>query len=205
MTPNEISNIFDQSLSKLATTHALLFSSSCCDRAVPNAVAYAHATNHIDAAVLTHTMEEVWQFLSKVRPMLDAVVLKEACREQYPPNEDPLPLAGAAADAVQMIDLLMSQVLDGRVYHCGEIAEWAHATIEAYLLATTDQVVGPDHIVQSGLMQAELTKQAASLRWLTDHPHLDSESIARFRGLFRDPGASNLGIRIATTRSPSPE
>ena len=124
---------FGRDLRFLSAWHCLAFNASCCERAVVNFEMYAREMPTVDSSAVWQTLDEVWEFIGGRRDALDVGVLRAACEQQLPQSSDNRPLASAAADAVQMLDLLQHQATDPRPEISGQIAEWAEATMDSYL------------------------------------------------------------------------
>jgi hypothetical protein len=169
MTFDDFLPILEGDLASLTPCHRLLFSASCCARALPNLVAYARASNAIDPDAAMTALDEVWKFLKSEHDSPDTHVFKEACTEQLPPGTDPSPLATAAEEAIQMITLLLDQLTYAQPRLSREIASWAQATIDSYVQMGPLQIKDLKLIPNSALMQRELNKQTRDLDWLKAH------------------------------------
>jgi hypothetical protein len=181
MTFDEFLPVLEEELDALSPLHRLAFSAACCERATPNLEAYAGQTGVVDAAAVRQALNETWDFASGTRPNLDVEALRQGCREQLPPPLDNHLLASAAADAIQMVDLLLQQAADPRASLSREIAGWAEASVDGYLQTGPPSIADLPRLPLAPLMQRELRRQVADLDWLKGERTLRPGSLASLR------------------------
>jgi uncharacterized protein YjaG (DUF416 family) len=191
MTADDFLSRLEQDLGTMSVKHQLAFSAACCERAICNLENYAKEVGTINASAVRQALDEVWEFIGNLR-QLDVPVLREACRSQMPPANDNHPLAAAAADTIQMVDLLLEQVMDARPALSGEIAGWAQATIDCYLQVGPLRIHDLAMIQASELMQLEIRRQSEDLQRLKPMSELNNANLAVFRTHAVVEG-SNLG------------
>lgn len=182
-------------LRNVSARHRVAFSAACCERAVANFESYAKDANVRDSGAVRQTLDETWAFISHQRAVLDVLVLREACETQLPPTRDNHALASAAADAIQMLDLLLQQVTDPQAELSARIAGWAQASIDGYLQMGSSRVSDLDALESADLMQRELSRQAADLEWLKNQLTLDSSALEFLRSRAAADGASLAAAR----------
>jgi uncharacterized protein YjaG (DUF416 family) len=183
-------------LGNMSARHRVAFSAACCERAVANFESYAKDTNVADSGAVRRALDEIWLFISHRRAVLDVVVLREACEAQLPPTRDNHALASAAAESIQMLDLLLQQVTDPQAELSLRIAGWAQASIDGYLQMGSLRVSALDALESADLMQRELSRQAADLEWLKNQRTLDSSALGFLRSRAAADGASLAGARL---------
>ncbi len=183
----------EHELARLTPAHRLVFSAACCERAIRNFEIYARTTVSRDGAAVRQVLDEIWDHIVGIRATLDVEVLRQVCVEQVPPAHDQHPLASAAADAVQMVDLLLEQVMDPRPGLSREIAQWAEATIDGHLQTAEGTNTNLELIPMATLMQRELSRQGEDLDWLKNECSFDKPAILGRRKRYSD-GPGNLGF-----------
>jgi uncharacterized protein YjaG (DUF416 family) len=190
MTFKEFLPRLDQDLRSMSARHCLAFSAACCERAVANFEMYAREMPTLDSSAVRQTLDEVWEFIGGRRDALDVVVLQTACEQQLPPSSDNHPLVSAAADAIQMLDLLLNEAATPRPEISCQIAGWAVASIDCYLQVGPSPVGDLDKIATAELMQQELLRQSSDLDFLKRESILDAAKVSHLRSKAQATGSS---------------
>jgi uncharacterized protein YjaG (DUF416 family) len=190
MTLEEFLPRLERELERLSPSHRLVFSASCCQRALPNLNVYARQTRSIDLATVRQVLEEVWEFTEGTRPVLHVVQLREACEDQLPPNPDDHILAGVASDTIQMVGLVLQQASDPQARLSKEIADWGLSVVDGYLQIGPKSIEDLQMRSSHPLMQRELGRQELDLDWLKSQRALNRENIEKLRSRAISDGGS---------------
>jgi uncharacterized protein len=179
-------------LRTLFLAHWRAFAASCCERLLPNYLAFNVLEQWGEPAVLTGTLDEIWASL-ETNEISDsrAVQMIRQCGDQAPDaDEFRSAFSVLAIDAVQALIEALQLYVEARPSTLITISETAIGTIDQYLGVVGDPRPGEsssvsDELIRwisnSPLLLAEIQKQNDDIAALSSHPNLDRGFIERLR------------------------
>lgn len=187
-------------LSKLGRLHQLAFGASCCERLLPNYVAFREDTGWGDLGPIRTALDKTWKHLfggsltsERTRDLI------ESCEQVTPASDDFESLyVTAAQDACFAVCSLLDYVLDVGTDKIVRAATYATDSVDLYVqesegLLSSDPSL-EQKILNHPLMQRELEKQDQDISTLSKRPFLDIEFLEEFRASWDNRGKSNLNL-----------
>jgi len=180
-----------QSLDKLSSKYRTVFAASCCERLIPNYVAFSIMDNWGPPDVLENALEFVWVSLQV--PRLDAQhvrALIQACQKIIPDTEDFTSLfSGAALNAAAAVCYTLMCLEDGKLEHAVYAGRLAIETIESYLHTVNKPSLAvsfhdptfSEWLDQAPLFISEMDLQRKTIQSLQSYPALDKAFLDAIR------------------------
>jgi uncharacterized protein YjaG (DUF416 family) len=186
-------------LSTLPFWHRLAFAASCCERMLPNYVAFHRMERWGDPAPLEQGLDYLWRCTLTHDPNpLVVHRLIAACEAVVPDTEDfESVFCSLALDAANSVILGLEACGGDDVARAVEIAESSVNGIIRYLERVNDPVAVPHlvmdqstytYVLASPLLRAELDKQRRDLAALAACQRLDAHVIDQMRAESRETG-----------------
>ncbi|WP_179958294.1 DUF416 family protein [Chitinimonas arctica] len=157
-------------LTKLDGNRQLAFGAFCCERLVPNYIAFQQDTDWGDFSSLRKALDIVWKFLSgesvSVQEIKNAT---QACELAAPSSDDFASLyVSSAQDACFSVCSLLDHLRENNVGRIVQAATYATDSVDLYIqeiegLAPSDLLLD-NKILVHPLMQRELTQQQEDLK-----------------------------------------
>jgi len=191
--------VFDESeleteLSAASDDGRVAFGLLCCERMIPNYVAFSEQSVWGDPAVLRKALDACWESLIDGSAEIDWTTLKAQCDESAPDTEEfQTILVSSALDAAVATATLIDLLKTRDVEHAVSIASLARDTVDMYVQELEDMPPNaPDleeRIRLHGLMQNELQAQQDDLARISGM--FDKQLL---RDEFRNKGKSNIAV-----------
>lgn len=186
-------------LSTLPFWHRLAFAASCCERMLPNYVAFHRMERWGDPAPLEQGLDYLWRCtLTHDANPLVVHRLIAACEPVVPDTEDfESVFCSLALDAANSVLLGLEACVGDDVERLAEIAELCVDGIIRYLERVNDPIAVPHlvldqstytYVLASPLLRAELDKQRRDLAALAVCQRLDAHIIDQMRAESRETG-----------------
>ena len=187
-------------LAKLPSLHQVAFAASCCERLLPNYLAFCTMEQWGKPVFLKQMLGTIWDYLEG--QTFDSQQLSEwttIIREVIPHTEDFFSLfVSVALRAATSIIYTLDCCLDRETNKVGMIADYAIGTLYQYLVCINDPEteghIDDDnlykYVMDAPLMQAELKKQQDDLQLLHSQQELTTPFLRQMRH-----ASSNLGIQ----------
>lgn len=186
-------------LSTLPFRHRLAFAASCCERMLPNYVAFHRMERWGDPAPLERGLDYLWRCTLTYDP--DPLVVHRliaACEPVVPDTEAfESVFCSLALDAANSVLLGLEACVGDDVERIAEIAELSVDGIVGYLQLVNDPIAVPHlvrdqstytYVLASPLLRAELDKQRRDLAALAVCQRLDAHIIDQMRAESRETG-----------------
>jgi uncharacterized protein YjaG (DUF416 family) len=191
-----------QRLELLPNRDCIVFGLSCCERMLPNYVAFKQKSNWGDEYSLRNALDELWKHIEG-QP-IDETTAKRMianCENAAPDADDfSLVLTGPAQEACFSICCVLDYVQQENRERIAQASAFAIDTLDGYIQELLDGFPTTARAVQYSpereerirlhpLMQRELARQEADLKLLATHPDLKL-----LKSQWRAPAKSNLDL-----------
>lgn len=162
-------------LGNLSNDAQLCFGILCCERLLPNYLAFMHETGWGDIAILRRTLDELWNHLiNEDMSNLEVKALIQECERNAPDSDnfDSL-LTAAAQDAVFATCSLLDYILTGDTERVAQASSYSIDSIDLYVQeiesipANSSDI--EDLIRGHVLMQEEIHRQQDDLRFIENN------------------------------------
>jgi uncharacterized protein YjaG (DUF416 family) len=187
-------------LKALPTGHRTAFAASCCERMLPNYLAFSRVEGWGRPETLREALDEVWAILGG-RPAEEERIrsLVETCVELAPDTEEFQSLfVSAAGDAAAAVAYTLESCLDGDAGRAATVGRLSTETLYQYLTRVNDPLTGvhvsdadfEEQMLKAPLMLAELDKQDRDLQLLQTQDTLTPALLKQLRD-----SSTSAGIR----------
>lgn len=189
-------------LEVLPSRSRIAFGLSCCERMLPNYVAFKQEVNWGDERPLRKTLDESWKHLEgQTMNEITAKRLIEECEKVTPDADDfSVLLVGPAQEACFSICCVLDYVLQGNPERIAQASAFAIDTLDGYVQELLDGFPNiargvpysperEERIRLHPLMQRELARQDADLNLLATNPDFGS-----LKTQWRAPAKSNIDL-----------
>jgi uncharacterized protein YjaG (DUF416 family) len=197
----EESNMIVQ-LQSLPLKSRVAFAASCCERLVPNYLAFSRMESWGDYEFLRKSLDEVWAWLDGVSFTEQHFrELAETCTNLAPDTEEFSTLfVSAAGDAVAAVVYTLECCLDGDEKKAAIVRGLTTETIYMYLVRVNDPNVEAhlsdpafdEQMLHAPLMEAEKRKLQQDIDLLERNPTLNSTVLADLRNSSAKAGIQPL-------------
>lgn len=187
-------------LKELDSERQLTFGALCCERLVPNYLAFQQDAGWGDITSVQKGLDCVWTFLQG--QTLSSQDIKNAtmyCESATPDSDDFASLyVTSAQDVCFAICALLDYLLENDVDRIVQAATYATDSVDLYVqeidnIAPTDPQL-EQKILTHWLMQRELRQQEEDLRAIECAPSLSQEFFTQRKSSWSDNGKSNLDL-----------
>lgn len=173
----------------LSCEQQLTFGALCCERLIPNYLAFQNDTNWGDVTALRNSLDLVWKALGD-HVIADGELSKaiSSCEAVVPYSENfSSPFVTAAQDACFSICSLLDYLLKPDVDKIVQVATYSTDSVDLYIqelvhLSPTDPFL-EERILSHQLMQRELARQDTDLHTIESSPSLPHMLLKMRRGL----------------------
>lgn len=182
-------------INSLPPNERLAFAAACCERLLPNYLAFKNDVGWGDEKPLRNALDRVWEYASGAVIIPDDVrALLPVCESVTPDADDfQVLLTGPAQDAVFAICNTLDYLLNGNTASLAECSAHAIDTVDLYVQETEN--IPPQssdlesRIREHHLMQREIQRQCDDLSQLRQ-----SQSIDEIRERCLATTKSNIGM-----------
>lgn len=187
-------------LKQLRDKQQLAFGASCCDRLLPNYLAFQNDTGWGDIEPLQKALDLVWSFLEGQSYSADNIrQLAALCENVAPDSEDFTSLyVSFAQDACFAICGLLDFLLVSDARKIVQAATYAMSSVDLYVQEIENmESNAPDleqKILAHPLMQRELKKQREDFENIAQAPILNADFLVHLRNSWGNSGKSNLDL-----------
>jgi len=189
-------------LEALPSRNCVAFGLSCCERMLPNYLAFKRKVKWGDERPLQQALDELWKYVEgQVLDESTAKRLLAACEVVAPDSDDFSELlTGAAQEACFSICCILEYLLHGDVEQIAQVSSFAIDTLDLYISALLDgfstaaravpyNPEREERIRLHPLMQRELARQDADLKLLANNP-----DFSLLKPQWRAPEKSNIDL-----------
>jgi uncharacterized protein len=187
-------------LLKLRKEQQLLFGTLCCERLLPNYMAFQRDAGAGDSGALRKSLDLIWLVLEQGQlAREDAEGAISACESAAPNSDDFSSLyVTAAQDACFAVCCLLDFLLEADVKRIVQAATYATDSVDLYV----QEIEGYDpqdasleqKILSHSLMQKELANQESDLKWLEDADEISQDIVSSLRQARSFSEKGNLGV-----------
>lgn len=187
-------------LAQLSTERQLAFGAACCERLLPNYVAFQQDSSFGEVAPVRKALDLVWASLEG--RSFSAGEVEEAtivCESAAPSSEDSSSLfVTAAQDACFAICSLLDFLHGCDVDKIVQVATYATDSIDLYVQETENLSPNDPHldgrILAHHLMQRELRQQDIDFEAVKQARLVNHEFLVELKSLWNNDGRSNLDL-----------
>lgn len=197
---NELITLTEKLIQSLDVSQAIMFGCCCCERLIPNFIAYSVDSGENSASeFLSNTTSLLWKSFPEcdfTKLYLDSHV-KDLLAIQV--DETSIsPYVGLAADSLQSVWHLLNYILDRNKVHILKISTVARESVEEWVRRTTTRydlrpakqrrdeelkkILGIVDRVDRGL-EAIKVRLAKEKQWMNNHPFLKAEVLKQVSDL----------------------
>lgn len=187
-------------LLKLSNEQQLLFGMLCCERLLPNYIAFQRDTGTGDSGALRKSLDLIWLVLEQGQPAReDTEAAISACESAAPNSDDFSSLyVTSAQDACFAVCCLLDFLLETDVKKIVQAATYATDSVDLYV----QEIEGHDpqdasleqKILSHSLMQKELANQESDLKWLEYADEISQDLVSSLRQARSLSEKGNLGV-----------
>lgn len=189
-------------LEALPSRSRIAFGLSCCERMLPNYVAFKQEVNWGNEQHLRKALDELWKYLDdEEMDKSTAKQLWDDCDKVAPDADDfSVLLVGPAQDACLAVCCILDYVQELNPERIAQASSYAIDTLDGYISAMLggfsrtpraifNKAEHEEQIRLHPLMQRELARQDADLKLLATNPDLGS-----LKAQWRVPAKSNIDL-----------
>jgi uncharacterized protein YjaG (DUF416 family) len=194
------SEALKERLSRLDSGRQLAFGAACCERLLPNYLAFQQDTGWGDVHPVRDALESVWASIrDEVLSHQEIKNITAFCESAVPDSEAFKSLyVTSAQDACFAVCCLLDFLLESDVNKIVQAATYAIDSVDLYVqeienMPPNDPKLEPK-ILAHHLMQRELAQQEENLKMIEQTPFLSHEFLARLKKSWDNNGKSNLDI-----------
>jgi hypothetical protein len=194
------SSTLKERLKRLDTKRQLTFGVLCCERLLPNYLAFQKDSGWGDVAPVRQALDYVWAFLCGQQ--LDPQEIKksiELCESAAPNSDDFVSLyVTSAQDACFAVCGLLDYLLESDVDKIVQAATYATDSVDLYVQEIENMTPNDPQlekkILSHRLMQRELAQQEEDLKAIELTAYLSQEFLAQRKESWNNNGKSNLDL-----------
>lgn len=187
-------------LARLGKKQLLAFGAVCCERLLPNYVAFQQDSGYGDVAPVRRALDLVWASLDGRSFLADEVEEATAACESVAPNSDTFSsiFVTAAQDACFAVCSLLDFLHEGNVDKIVQVATYATDSVDLYIQET--EMIAPndprleERILAHHLMQSELQQQNTDLAAVERTPSMSQDFLVELKLLRKGNGRGNLDL-----------
>jgi uncharacterized protein YjaG (DUF416 family) len=188
------------SLKDLGFPRSVAFAASCCERMLPNYIAFKRQERWGDASPLQEALDLIWSCLTANRTSRSQVRrLLKAIDKVTPDTEDfETILVSSALDACTGLSRTLSCILRPDLEKVVEVATFARDTVDMYVQELEE--IEPNaadleaRVLRHPLLQRELRKQQHDLIQLRAMSILTTDNTSQLRRSSLHSGKSNIDL-----------
>lgn len=186
-------------LARLGEKQLLAFGAICCERLLPNYVAFQQDSGFGNVVPMRKGLDLVWAFLGggaiSSDEICEAVV---ACESVAPSSEESNSLfVTAAQDACFAVCSLLDFLQENNLDKIVQVAAYATDSVDLYVQEiegiTPNDPLLEDRILTHSLMQRELRQQDVDLQAVEKIQSVTHEFLSELKSLWKNDGRGNLG------------
>lgn len=187
-------------LKKLDNKRQLAFGALCCERLLPNYLAFQQDAGWGDIAPVRKALDCVWVYL-RDQPLSSEEIknVTASCESAAPNSEDFVSLyVTSAQDACFAVCGLLDYLLESDVDKVVQAATYATDSVDLYVQEIENMAPNDPQFEQKilthRLMQRELTQQEEDLKAIELVLSLSQEFLAQRKASWNNNGKSNLDL-----------
>jgi len=187
-------------LIKFDTDQQLAFGAICCERLLPNYIAFQQDVGWGDIAPIRKALDFVWSFLGSKSVDTQAVEsITDSCESVAPDSEDFESLyVSSAQDACFAVFGLLDFLLENSVDKIVQAATYATDSVDLYVQEIEDMAPNDPELEQKilnhRLMQRELAQQEKDFTEIEQATTLSSDFLDGLKQSWNNEGKSNLDL-----------
>lgn len=178
----------------------LAFGAVCCERLLPNYLAFQKDTGWGDINLVREALDCVWASISgNLRSPQEIRNISASCEAAAPSSDDFQSLyVTSAQDVCFAVCGLLDYLLENDVDKIVQVATYAIDSVDLYVQEIENMVPNDPRLEQKilshSLMQRELMQQEENLKAIEQARHLNQEFLDRLKQSWDNNGKSNLDI-----------
>ena len=187
-------------LCKLNKSRQLAFGVMCCERLLPNYLAFQKDAEWGDINLIQKALDYAWESLNGIEKSIEEIeVLITSCEKVTPDSENFESLyVSLAQDCVFAICSLLDYLLKSEVDKIVQVATYATDSVDLYVQEIEDMASDDPYleskILNHKLMQRELETQQKNLQSIEQASLLNSEYLSWLKASWSNNGKSNLDL-----------
>ena len=187
-------------LIKLDSKRQIAFGAICCERLLPNYLAFQKDAGWGDINPIRKALDLVWFYLNgETRNIQEIKDLTDSCESVAPSSDDFESLyVTSAQDACFAVCCLLDYLLENDVGKIVQVATYATDSVDLYVQEIENMAPNDPELEQKilthQLMQKELTQQEENLKAIEQASALDSNFLAQLKASWNNNKKSNLNL-----------
>lgn len=192
--PDNKLNTFSQ-IRELAKPKDIVFSCALMQRMLPSYVLFSRSSGFGDPQLAQSALNLIWEWCMSPQNKFNAIVQSEKFEEIIPDVEN-FDTFGVypALDYCMALSTVLQSFTKEHEFPAVTVAKLSQGSVEAYILASSNEVLENQQIKQDPLMQYEIETQVSLLEFCSSNV-LNKETIKELRSDLIAQGISNLGIK----------
>lgn len=194
------SEVLKDRLIKLDSKRQLAFGAVCCERLLPNYLAFQKDAGWGNFDLVRKALDCVWASLNGRTPSSQEIKeITTSCESAAPDSEDFDSLyVTSAQDACFAVCSLLDYLLESDVLKVVQVATYATDSVDLYVqeiesMAPNDPQL-EQKILMHRLMQRELAQEEADLKTIELAPSLNQDFLVQLKTSWNNNGKSNLDL-----------
>jgi uncharacterized protein len=190
--------ILEERLSKLDKKSQLAFGAACCERLLPNYIAFVKDTGWGDIDPIRNALDLIWLYLEGKQSELTELKKNiSLCESVAPDSEETQSLyVTSAQDTCFAVCCLLDHLIEQDVGKIIQVATYATDSVDLYVQVIENLKPNtPDleqKILMHRLMQRELSQQTKDLESIEKAEGIDSKFLYQLKTSWINNGKSNL-------------
>lgn len=187
-------------LKKLDRKLQLAFGATCCERLLPNYLAFVKEAGWGDIKPIRHALDLVWLYLEEKTVKSQEVNKMIALCESVAPDSDDFQslYSTSAQDACFAVCALLDYLIKNDIDRIIQVAIYATDSVDLYVQIIENlDPNSPDleqKILEHRLMQRELSQQEKDLEYIEKAVDIDSKFLYQLKNSWINNGKSNLDL-----------
>lgn len=178
----------------LSTPASIVFSCALMQRMLPNYQLFCKATGFGDAHLAQSILNLVWEWCMSPQNKFNAGVQLEKLEEVIPEVDDfDIFAVYPALDYCMALSSILQSFMKEHEHAAVTIAKLSQGSVEAYILAGSEETLSNDEIKQDPLMQFEIETQQSLLAFVSENK-VSKELVKALRTDLLNENMSNLGL-----------
>jgi uncharacterized protein YjaG (DUF416 family) len=200
MMPAYKSEVLKERLNQLDEKKQLVFGALCCERLLPNYVAFQQDTNSGNIMVVRQSLDIIWKFISNENISKKDLETQIASCEAAAPNSSEFDslYVTVAQDACFAVCCLLDCLMNMEVDKIAQTATYATDSVDLYVQEIEnmkpDDPYLENKILSHPLMQRELLQQEEDLKSIESIESLTEQFLDLRRNSWKNNRKSNLNL-----------
>jgi uncharacterized protein len=192
--------VLRERLEKLDTKAQLAFGAICCERLLPNYLAFIQEVAWGNIVFFRDALDLVWSYIAGKKISIQEIKNNLSLCESVITDADDFPslYASVARDACFSVCYLLEYLIEKNINAIVYIATYATDSVDMYVQVIEDLIPNSldleQRILEHPLMQRELLQQQKDIELVEKVGDVDSKFLNQLRNSWENNGKSNLDL-----------